>query len=409
MIMNNKLLLLFLLFFSLFGPELFSQKKFLFDATKSETAGNADWVIDTDTKNTPQRFPTPDQSTVTASTPETYWTGALSSWGIALVKLGHHVETLPKGTAITYGNTANAQDLSNYNVYIVDEPNNQFSASEKTAMMNFIQNGGGLFMISDHTVSDRDNDGWDSPKVWNDFFTANGVKVNPFGISVDLANFSQLSTNALSASSGDPLISGPQGTVLSINYSNGTSFTLDPASNSSVKGVLWKNGATQGNASVLVAHATYGKGRVVIVGDSSPADDGTGESGKSLYTGWAGEANGDHARLHLNASLWLAQVTGVNDVADKQTMAAAFALEQNYPNPFNPTTTINYRTGEANSKVTLIISDVLGKQVANLVNEIQNAGMHSVQFNAGSLPSGIYFYTLRAGNNMQTKKLLLLK
>jgi len=52
---------------------------------------------------------------------------------------------------------------------------------------------------------------------------------------------------------------------------------------------------------------------------------------------------------------------------------------------------------------------VLGKQVANLVNEIQNAGMHSVQFNAGSLPSGIYFYTLRAGNNMQTKKLLLLK
>jgi hypothetical protein len=74
------------------NPATAAGKKFLFDATKAETAGNADWVIDED-NNTPQRFPTPAQSTITASTPETYWTGSLSSWGIALVKAGNSVET----------------------------------------------------------------------------------------------------------------------------------------------------------------------------------------------------------------------------------------------------------------------------------------------------------------------------
>jgi hypothetical protein len=157
----------------------FPQKKiFLFDNTKAETAGNADWVIDEDS-NVPGRYPTPAQSTITSSTVETYWTGALSSWGIALVNLGDSVETLTSGSTITYG-TANAQDLKNYDVFVIDEPNIRFSTAEKTALINFVQNGGGLFMISDHTGSDRNNDGWDSPMIWNDLFTANGIVTNPF-------------------------------------------------------------------------------------------------------------------------------------------------------------------------------------------------------------------------------------
>src|SRR6476620_624345 len=135
-------------------------KKFLFDATKAETAGNADWVLDADAA--PQRFPTPAQSNITASTSESFWRGGLSAWGVSLAKLGHTVETLPSGTAITYGGTG-AQDLKNYDVFVVDEPNTRFTAAEKTAILNFVRNGGGLFMISDHTVSDRNNDGWDSP------------------------------------------------------------------------------------------------------------------------------------------------------------------------------------------------------------------------------------------------------
>jgi len=84
-------------------------KKILFDASHGETAGNADWVIDSD-NTIPQRTPTPAASLINASTLETYWTGALSSWGIGLVKRGYAVETLSPGIAITYGNTTNTQD-----------------------------------------------------------------------------------------------------------------------------------------------------------------------------------------------------------------------------------------------------------------------------------------------------------
>ena len=153
-------------------------KKFLFDAGHAETAGNADWVI-MGTNNAAPRFPSPAQSGITSSTSESYWTGALSSWGVALVKLGNSVESLPQGVAITYGNTSNPQDLSNYNVYVVDEPNTLFTASEKSAIVNFVKNGGGLFMISDHNISDRNNDGYDSPAIWNDLMTNNGVQANP--------------------------------------------------------------------------------------------------------------------------------------------------------------------------------------------------------------------------------------
>jgi hypothetical protein len=78
--------------------------------------------------------------------------------GNCIVKLGHHIETLQSGSTITYA-TSNVQDLKNYDVFVIDEPNIQFSVSEKTALINFVQNGGGLFMISDHTGSDRNNDG----------------------------------------------------------------------------------------------------------------------------------------------------------------------------------------------------------------------------------------------------------
>ena len=189
-------------------------KRFLFDATKAETAGNADWVIDED-NNTPQQIPTPAQSTITSSTSETYWTGALSSWGIALVKAGDYVETLPSAGSITYGNASNPQDLSKYDVFVVDEPNILFTASEKTAILTFIQNGGGLFMISDHTQSDRNNDGYDSPAIWNDLMTNNTVQTDPFGFSIDLTNISQTTTNVL-ADNSNIILHGSQGNVTTL-------------------------------------------------------------------------------------------------------------------------------------------------------------------------------------------------
>lgn len=85
-----------------------------------------------------------------------------------------------------------------------------------------------------------------------------------------------------------------------------------------------------------------------------------------------------------------------------------YFLCQNYPNPFNPTTTINYQL-PVNSFVELTIYDVLGNVVGTLVNEKQKAGSYSVDFNATSLPSGIYFYKLVTDNFSETKKMVLIK
>jgi hypothetical protein len=283
-----------------------TSKKFLFDAIKAENAGNADWIISENSSGTPLRFPSPAASTVSASTSENYWQGALSAWGIALTKQGHSVESLVFGSSITYGNTSNPQDLSKYDVYVIDEPNTLFTASEKTAIINFVKNGGGLFMISDHDVSDRNNDGKDSPAIWNDLMLNNSVKTNPFGFSVELTNISETSSNVLN-DANDKILNGSQGKVSQLKFSNGATIGLNKTANASVKGLIWQNSAKQGTTKVMCASSTFGTGRIVLITDSSPADDGTTKAGKKVYPGWT-EVNGNHARLHLNASLWLAKL-----------------------------------------------------------------------------------------------------
>ncbi len=91
-----------------------------------------------------------------------------------------------------------------------------------------------------------------------------------------------------------------------------------------------------------------------------------------------------------------------------------FELKQNYPNPFNPTTTIKYQIPNVTSgfslrEVTLKIYDVLGKEVATLVNKKQLPGIYQVAFNGSKLASGIYYYRLKSGNYIETKKMILLK
>jgi len=99
-------------------------------------------------------------------------------------------------------------------------------------------------------------------------------------------------------------------------------------------------------------------------------------------------------------------ITGVSD--EKEIIPTVYKLNQNYPNPFNPSTTIRYSIPQT-SLVTLKVYDVLGREVAALVNEEKSLGTYQLNFDASSLASGIYFYKLQAGSFISTKKMILLK
>ncbi|HIA29790.1 MAG TPA: T9SS type A sorting domain-containing protein, partial [Candidatus Marinimicrobia bacterium] len=93
---------------------------------------------------------------------------------------------------------------------------------------------------------------------------------------------------------------------------------------------------------------------------------------------------------------------------DHEVLPTSFALHQNYPNPFNPVTTLRYDLPQE-SDVTLTIYDITGRMVQTLVNELQQAGMKKVIWNASDVSSGVYIYRIQAGNFTKTRKMILLK
>jgi hypothetical protein len=108
----------------------------------------------------------------------------------------------------------------------------------------------------------------------------------------------------------------------------------------------------------------------------------------------------DYATIKYNS--------GVTPVKNESSLLNQFTLEQNYPNPFNPKTVISYQL-PVSGNVTLKVYDLLGREVATLVDEYRVAGRYEIEFNASELSSGIYFYKLQAGKYAETKKMILLR
>ena len=389
-----------------------AQIKILFDATKAEMAGNADWVIDADMHNlytgstpvsiggsesNPQRYPFPAQSGITASTTEDYWQGALSYWAVDCAKEGYIVESLPYNVQITYGSGSNVQDLSNYNIFVVDEPNMLFSATEKDAIVNFVKNGGSLMMIADHTISDRNNDGYDSLQVWNDLLQNNNVLSDPFGIQFDSVDFSQTTTNIANIPA-NPILHGIKGNVTRAQWSGGTTMTLNPTSNSSVKGLIFKAGSNAaGTTNVMVAQANYLAGKVVAIGDSSIPDDGSGDAGDILYDGYIADANGNHQILLMNAIIWLATPNlGTTIFEDYQPSVMVS------PNPIRGKELTLYYHSTTSTDATFIIYDSLGRMIKKqaITSAIQT-------INCSEFTPGIYFGKAISQGNAKTVKFVV--
>ena len=97
-----------------------------------------------------------------------------------------------------------------------------------------------------------------------------------------------------------------------------------------------------------------------------------------------------------------------NEITSETDIPQTFSLYQNYPNPFNPATNLSFVIDQP-SFVSLKVYDILGNEVATLVNEERPAGKYEVTFNADKLSSGVYFYQLRTEKYIQTKKMLLLR
>ena len=139
-----------------------------------------------------------------------------------------------------------------------------------------------------------------------------------------------------------------------------------------------------------------------------------------FFAGYMGDYNVISA---LNNCVWLAwndNRTGVHQAyaarvaiitsvqREEDQVPSSLLLEQNYPNPFNPTTAISYQLPTSNY-VSLEIFDVLGREVAMLVNGLEQAGSYTVSWEAANMPSGIYYYRLTAGNFSETRKMILMK
>ena len=137
--------------------------------------------------------------------------------------------------------------------------------------------------------------------------------------------------------------------------------------------------------------------------------------GFGLASTYFSEFGGSESTLKgcvINGVLY-GDTTFVVDVEEEQNpIPTEYKLEQNYPNPFNPSTIISYQLPKAGN-VTLKVFDVLGSEIATLVNEDKAAGSYEIEFNPVSSirnpASGIYFYQLKAGNYVETKKMLLIK
>jgi hypothetical protein len=200
---------------------------------------------------------------------------------------------LPTGTSLNYGQ-GGAGDLKNFDVFISDEPELQFSSGEQAALMSFANSGGGIFLVSDHSGAVRCSSCTEATQVINGFLVSGPGSV--FGARCDNNDVGSNGLLGTVTGQGPSSIgNGPFGSGSQLSYHDGS--TLTASGNAQVV-------VNSSSGGIMVASQLASGGRLVLVGDSSPEEDGTSSTcSATLHNGW-GEA--DDRVLILNATAWLA-------------------------------------------------------------------------------------------------------
>lgn len=295
-------------------------KKVLFDNTHAQTAGAADWVID----------------------------GGFSDFGHALANDGFYVKELRKLTPFTY------DDLKDYDVFVIAEPNIPFKASEQAAMVRYVQEGGSIFFIGDHYNADRNKNRWDGSESMNGY--RRGAWDNPTkGMSLEERNSEAMQGvvssdwlsdnfgvrfryNALGDVTANQIVSPSQsfgitqGVSAVAMHAGSTLAITDPTK---AKGIVylpqtqaaWPNAVDQGvyngggfAEGPYVAIAKVGAGKAAFIGDSSPVEDATPkylrEENGARKTTYDGFKEADDAVLLVNLINWLSEKENYTSLAD---------------------------------------------------------------------------------------------
>lgn len=261
----------------------------LFDAAHKNAVGNANWVLDSQAP-----APAPLHPTV-----ETQWSGGISSWGFDLHATGRYeVRQLPVGITLTFGG-GGPGDLGAFDVFVTDEPEEPFTAGEQAALLQFVEAGRGILFVADHAGAKRCTTCTEAWRVINAVLVT-GSFADTLGVHLDGNTIGQSGLNGTVTGSAHAahFAAGPFGTASELSFHSGSSVSA--SANAAASVVVAAGGVGMMAASVLPSG-----GRVVVLGDSSPTDDGTcGSCGARLYDGWAEVSN---ANFILNATAWAAR------------------------------------------------------------------------------------------------------
>jgi len=325
-------------------------KKVLFDNAHLQTAGNADWTI----------------------------TGGYSDFAEALRQEGYQVDQFGSDDPRTAEHDSDPDItpdvLQGYDVLIIPEPNDPFTADEQQAILEFIQAGGSVFFIADHTGSDRNGNGWDSPAIFNGWHKGEHDVYSTTIYGDDWV--AHLGFRFLYIQkSQDPItdINHDHPATEGVNSIGAWGATGIAVLDSSKVVVL----AEFSDGTPYAVAGTYGSGRFVAIGDSSPFDDGTGTSGDSLHDGWD---DLDDAQFAISVVNWLAggggslPVVTITSPSDGATVSGTVTI----------TATAADGDGEVVSMVVLVdgstIAQVSGSEITTYWNADEaQPGSHTIK------------------------------